>query len=513
MTMPETFIKKIYKQTLSIDRFAFFTSFITCFIIHLYAYTNLLSAHDSVAIYNDSTGITNGRFMISVLFPLIQRITTPVIIGIFTSFFLASAIVLISKTLNLNSKFFITILSALVISHPAIVASHYYFTSAYIYAFALLTSVLAVYIIDKHKVGGFIGAVVLLILSLGSYQAYIDLFLCLSIIKLMLCCTDKEIKFKEIISNGIKYVITACSAMGIYYIIWKALIKLTDSEIANYRNYSDLTTSLFDGIAEKLLRTFEYGNNLFFANTLKHTEVFVFISACLYFFSFALSLYLAIKNRSKTALLLPLLFGCMIFASVFIYVISPDTIHTLMVFATICPLILLIKNLEQIGSSSEHNIVEIVFSWVITIGLISLTFNQIVSANVFYTKMAVNYNHSISYCTKLTDRIEQTDGFTKETKVVLVGQGYDIATYGYLDIWPNYVENFLHSDTGLTYKETIVIFIKQNMNTNMNITYDSGEYSERDDVRALETFPAENCMLWDEDTLIVKVDWLPRSNS
>jgi hypothetical protein len=56
-----------------------------------------------------------------------------------------------------------------------------------------------------------------------------------------------------------------------------------------------------------------------------------------------------------------------------------------------------------------------------------------------------------------------------------------------------------------TFGEYLRSYIQQQLGTNIHITIDDDVYLKRADVLALSNFPAQDCMLWDGDTLIVKL--------
>lgn len=507
-------IKDLYKKIDKRSLFAFIFTFISCFFCNLFIYTNTLFVHDSTTIYNDSTGITNGRFLVSLLMPLLQRFSLPILIGFLTSLFIAFALVFIIKAFDIKSKLLIAILSLFIISHQSFVACHYYFSSAYIYAFCILMSVLSFYFVSKNtnnRKQGIINTVIstaCLITSLSGYQAYISLYLSLCIIQLIVKIINNEYKtIKHIFLTGIKYVGVAVISMGLYYCLWKAILLITDSQVlSDYGNYSNMEETVFGNFYENSIAAFVIGIRMLFGNWFHFSNFINVFVICCNAFAILLSFLIKKKKNAKHGIILSLLCLLLPLSVCFIFILSPNIFHSIMLFATIVPFILLIKNLDtlckiQFKTEKIKNTLLIVLAG----SLVIISLWQIVSANIIYLKMKVNYNNSISYCTRLLDRIEQTDGFNENTKVVFVSDNHYINKYPPNEFWTEYTNEIPLSQSGLTYDETFIWFIKQNLNTNIDISTENKKYSDKEEVINLDIFPAKNCMLWDGDTLVVKI--------
>lgn len=507
-------IKDLYKKIDKRSLFAFIFTFISCFFCNLFIYTNTLFVHDSTTIYNDSTGITNGRFLVSLLMPLLQRFSLPILIGFLTSLFIAFALVFIVKAFDIKSKLLIAILSLFIISHQSFVACHYYFSSTYIYAFCILMSVLSFYFISKNtnnRKQEIINAVIstaCLIVSLSGYQAYISLYLSLCIIQLIVKIINNEYKtIKHIFLTGIKYIAVAVISMGLYYCLWKIILLITDSQtLSNYGNYSNMGETVFSNLYLNFITAFFIGFKVLFENYFCFSGfINVLVIICI-IFAVLLSFLIKKKKNARHGILLSLLFLLLPLSICFIFILSPNVFHSVMLFATITPFVLLIKNLDTVCEIKfRKEVIKRCLSVTLVGIFLIVSLWQVVSANIIYLKMQVNYNNSISYCTRLLDRIEQTDGFNENTKVVFVSDNLYINKYPVNEFWTEYTNQIPLSESGLTYDETFIWFIKQNLNTNIDISTENKKYSDKEEVINLDMFPAKNCMLWDGDTLIVKI--------
>ena len=236
---PNIALKNIYKKVSKTDRFAFAAGFITCLLVNLFVYTNTCFSHDTVRIYDDSTGINNGRLLVGPLLGIINRIQIPWIIGLIACFVMGFTVVVIAKIMKLNTKISIILCAGFVVTSETMVVSHVYFSSVYIYITSLLLAVSAVYVVDKKKYGIPL-SVVLLCLSMMCYQAYIATAIAFFIFKMILNIYENKSSIKGQILLTVKYASVSIFAAILYYIIWKVVLKLLGESVVEYYAYDNL---------------------------------------------------------------------------------------------------------------------------------------------------------------------------------------------------------------------------------------------------------------------------------
>lgn len=497
---PEESILNFWNKISRNDKIAFASGFLFCLIVHFFAYTNTLFVHDSIQLLNESDGLQNGRFFINLLMPLVSRITIPWVIGIITSIFLGLCNLFLTKTINISKPLYIIITGSLLASFPVMAANHIYFSSVYIYVFAMLTATLCVYFSDKNV----ILSGICLIISLSSYQAYLCFAVTLFLVKMLVDMMEEKIKGKQVILKGLKYISIIIASTIIYYVLWKGIMFIFDVDVIKYRGYNTFEQTLFENLLSKLFTTIICSLTIScgqtFTLSLPFKIIYTLINILSLVFAF-LNIPKKTKNR-KFAILIFLLFPI---AISLIFLINSDTMHLLMMPAAVLPVVLFIKNIENLkfSSSSFKNGVK----WIALISLISIVLNFSVTTNITYLKAKTQFDNSISYCTRVLGRLEQTEGFNKDTKVIIVNTGNTYGIYN-AENWSLYKVFPMHSHANgaITYPETFRLFLTQELNTNIDITVDkNNEYGKLKEVKELEPFPSNNCTTWVGDVLVFKM--------
>ena len=166
---------------------------------HMYCYTNMLTGADDSFLFSDTRSFADGaagtRWLLAVYFNLIQTIRMPWLLGIMTLLLYGIAAWLVCETLSITSPAGVILVSGLMVTSPTMISSNFYLTSAHMYAGALLFACLAAYAYKKWR-HGWIAAFVFMLLSEGSYAAYISMTLCLFFL-----CSLKELLFDQDVND------------------------------------------------------------------------------------------------------------------------------------------------------------------------------------------------------------------------------------------------------------------------------------------------------------------------
>ena len=177
----------------------------------------------------------------------------------------------------------------------------------------------------------------------------------------------------------------------------------------------------------------------------------------------------------------------------------------LMLPAAMLPVLLFVKNIEciEFESSNTKNAVR----WVSVVCIVSVICSFSVTTNATYLKAKSQFDNSISYCTRILDRFEQTEGFNEDTKVIVVSDVYKYGIYKPDEWSKNKVFTITANSNGaVTFPGTLPIFLRQELNTNIDITFDEkDEYKEFEEVKKLEPFPSQNCITWIDGVMIFKM--------
>ena len=153
---------------------------------HGYCYFNLFYSHDSLLVYQNDVywQISLGRFLHPVYFRLRGNFYAPALVGALSILFLAGAVFLMVRLLELKSRTLTVLLCGVLASSATVTLTNAtYLHDADIYMLALLLAAAGVYACARLPWGVPLGGAVLC-LSLGLYQAYFQtaVFLCMLLV-------------------------------------------------------------------------------------------------------------------------------------------------------------------------------------------------------------------------------------------------------------------------------------------------------------------------------------------
>lgn len=507
---PTDVFKNIYKSISGIDKFAYCAGFIVCFLVNAFTYTNTCFAHDSIQLYNDSTGIENGRVLVGPLLELINRMQIPWIIGLLACTLMGFVIVYISKIFLLKSRLAIVLCAGFVTTSEAMVSSHAYFNSVYIYILSLLFAVLAVYIIDRPKYGYFLSAA-FLILSMMCYQAYIATAVGLFIVKMLLNIYESNSKIKEQILITVKYASVTVFSSILYYAIWQLILKLQNVKILKYDAYSNIgSVPSVDELFNRIKFAWSFAIQLLYRNDMISSHPVLMFTGCILCLIAVVSI--AIKSIKKRRVFFTIVYTFTYILSInLMYIISGTVLYSLTVFSIIIPFLMILYLMDN---SFEIKITAKLTTWVSLILCVTMIWGQAVCANSFYLKIKINYDNAWSYATRIIDRLEQTEGFNSDSQVVIINAKHSVLPYSdNRDITErakyhtrvNITYNPYLYTTAITYHETLKWFILQEMSMNIDIKTNPPEFSELQEVKDMPIFPAEDSIKIIDGVFVVKI--------
>lgn len=508
---PEEVISGVKNHISKTDKFAFLCGFFMCLIINLFVYTNTCFVHDSIRIFDSSTGLNNGRLLVGPLMLLTNRVQLPWVIGLISCVIMGFITVYFSKIFYIKKRLNIILLAGLIITSDTIVVSHAYFGSLYLFLLSLLLVAMAVYYSDIKKYG-YIISVVLMCLSLFIYQGFLATAIGLFIFKLIHYLLDNNnSKLKDNFIHIVRYASIVIISSVLYYVIWQVVLKLAKQGIVDYyayRVFNDPTSSsgIFQRISESLmLSVFQLlGVASGFYALCVPIIILVALALCL--------LIIKKKSRSKQ-LLMALYIVTYIFSINAVYIISGTVTYALTVFSVTLPLLVVLyfsENYEMKKLPSQR----MLFAWLVPVLCVVLIFGQTVNANSLYLKMKLNYDNAWSYSTRLMDRLEQTEGFDENTEIVIIAKGYTVTEYNQnQDIlkrasYPfksNIEVSYLLSNNSITYGETLEWFLTQEMDMDLNIEMNPPEYDNNEEIEKMGFFPKTDSVKWIDGKLVVKI--------
>ena len=258
----KTLIKKEYKYILLIITLLF--------LIHLPLMTkNIISADILLNNYfykGYSWEISLGRFGLYIIGILKSFITVPHIDLLISYIFISISTILLMDLFNIKDKIKRILLILIIVLSP-ITSSTLLFNYCSIgYTFAFLGSVSSIYIFykEKNKYLKYIIPIILIVLSLSMYQAYLSLIVTLFVIYNLKLILDKKENYKE----SFKYLILLIIGIVFYFISMKLSQLVFHIDMSSYSNANEIGINTILTIPNKIIDAYKLTYNFFFTNSI-----------------------------------------------------------------------------------------------------------------------------------------------------------------------------------------------------------------------------------------------------
>ncbi len=214
---------------------------ITYLITYGIVFNQVIINNDSIRRISGLEGsrLPSGRFVTDIYYNLIHGgIISPVI-----SFFLAGLFLIIGsyflvKTIGVKKRYQELLLYLLVVTYPIFDFFYAYGPDFDLYCLAFLTSVLSIYFLMKKDKKSLFISILLIIFTLGTYQAFLVLITGL----LFLVNIIKYLEEKELNIKGLLFEVLIVSlGMVLYYVFLNFLLFVTNTDLTNYRGANSLS--------------------------------------------------------------------------------------------------------------------------------------------------------------------------------------------------------------------------------------------------------------------------------
>lgn len=427
--MPVKVFDNIKKRIRAAHVFSFVFSFVFGLAAHMYRMVNWLPNWDSLVFRNDPQHMEPlGRWFLAEASAISGNYELPWLNGLLALLYLGTAAAVLCEIFDVRSRLSAAAIGAVTVTFPTVISTFTYCYVVDAYSLSFLFVCVAVYLLTKKKLTAAIPATVLLVLSLGIYQAYIT-----AAIALLMCCLIKDLTtgkstVSETIKSALKYLVCGVLAFILYYAVNSAVLSLLQTGASDYQNISD-TLALKEIDIKSAVVSAYYVFFKFFFDFSSGFNLYSALNIAIFAVLFIGYLTLAVKNLKNAAgyilslaliLLIPL--GCTA-----LYIANSELdYHNLMkmsYFIVYIYLILLYENLELAP------VLNAVKAWAVPVLCFMIVFSNTVTANIAYHKLQIAYERSYGILVRISDRIETLDGSENFKKILVVGKLKDSDAY------------------------------------------------------------------------------------
>lgn len=407
-----------------------FLSYLFGFLAYGFQFTNKLLNHDEAYnLFGKGGTYDLGRWGIEICRIVFPDFSMPWIYGILSLTLVAIGICLIVDIFQIRSRLLQGILCGIVITFPSLTSVFVFMFTSAPYAVAILTSILAVWLLTSHVKGRVPLAGLCMVFSLSIYQAYLTLSAGILVLLLIQMLLQGE-ELKTVFRRGVSYLLFLLSCMVIYYLLTKLIFLLRGSGFSTYaKNGADI--SLRD-IPARILTTYDYFRRMLYWSNLSiaptafstsiHTHLVRLIVVLLVLCCLVRRAWQPLRLLFLGAMvaILPLACNCMYLLS------DPLFLHTLMVYGFVCLYLLaiILADLLLRGNVPGKllSLVKRVSTALVPLFLACILITNVYTANEASLYQHLQYENIVSFYTSLEAYLTATPQFTESTRLALIGQ-------------------------------------------------------------------------------------------
>lgn len=408
-------------------------------LLHGYRYVSLGFSHDSLAFAwqpDLEWQISLGRYMQPFYWWIIRgRIAAPFIVGVLSYGYMVGSVYGVASLLDLKAKTSLFLLAGLMCGSLAFIAlDATYSHTADVYMLALMLNIAAAWLClrGRRRVPSVLAAAVLLVISTGLYQAYLQVFTALTMVwaLLRLLKTDDR-AIPEAAARCAQSFLALMLAMALFFVGYYVVMAVTGVEAVSRENSIGGMKVLSGAALVDMVKT-TWKMPLWKLKRLQGriAPLARMLTAVVLMTGAAATIFTARRSRVSAwqALGMAVLVLLLPFGMNWICLFCSGAVHDLMMYAYIVPLLAALAANErawnlaladegkQIGKKTRAA------ACVLPLAVLTLLFDRGIYANQMYLKKDLEYDATLSVMTRVVDRIEQVEGYIPgETPVEFLG--------------------------------------------------------------------------------------------
>ena len=383
---------------------------------HGFAFANkLVCADEAAALFSKGVDLGSGRWLLGVTSLLFPDVSMPWLYGLLSLCFYAAAACLTIYLFEIKNPFLQGLLAAMFVCLPATTSLYCYFFTAVPYVLALVLAIASVCFGRREGRLPFALSVLLLLLSLGIYQAYLAVAASYYLLLMIRMLLRGEEETKRVLRFGLRALGILALALLLYYAINVLALRLSgrvpveysESEYGYFHRfllaYNALVKAICKGYFGLVPRPLSRVVHLLGAAGILLALVRWFM-----------------KNRDiKRALLLALCFALLPLSMNCLFLAANVTvIHAITLYSFVCVYVLAVIVVEALEGKAASLGRDALIVGLALVVLVNVTFS-----NEVYLKLYLEYENAFATWTEIITQIKLTEGFDEDTRIALVGKG------------------------------------------------------------------------------------------
>lgn len=400
------------------SRSAFLSSVILGFMVHLFAFSNIIPNSDGLSrIFDEQQMTVSGRWFLHFASMLHGYIQAPGLIGALSLLFLAAAAALIVDALEIRSGAAAILCGCFVVTFPSMAYTYLYMFTASAYAFAILLAVLSVWIVRKKPGLFWLGALPLAC-AVGTYQAYFAVAVSLALSCVILDLLNRERDLKDTIRNGFRVLAMLALGAALYYGMMKLFLLVKGVELLQYKGMDSVGFSL--GMIRNAYRYFIY--YFLRPRTVSYVTAPMILTHLALIGTAGICVLIPVlkqKLYQQPLRLILLAVGCALIPLAFNFTQLLSELSPITRFSFVFVYLLCAALADRMWELSLKRIPWVRIAVCAASALLILLSAQV--SNLAYTSSATAHRATESFATNLVGRVESTPGYQRDMEVVIIG--------------------------------------------------------------------------------------------
>ena len=509
--MPENLVNSIKTRIKREWIICFVSVFVFGLTAHLYRFMNWQPNWDAVVYRYDELNMTHiGRIFSKLSCMFTSYYDLPWINGLFSLVFIALSSIVICELFELKNKISLVLISGLMVTFPTVASTFAFSYTADGYFMAIFASCLAVFLIDKKGIMKNILGILLIAFALGVYQAYITVSVMLILIYLLNLTIFRKESLSLITKKLVKFFVSGLAAAALYWVLVKVYMLVSGSALTEYQGASEAFNLANVNISLAIRKClyffkeyyFDFSNGITLFTVL-NIIMFVIIGIC------GISAVFRKEKNSVGRVLYAVLFALVMpFGTrMLLFVDSNMDCHNLTLMSSVFFNILMVLFYEKF--TFNGNTPNKIKQWSIFIVTSLMIYNFTLISNISYHTMQISYEKSYSVATRITDRIEQTEGIENCNKISVIGNLAGSEEYSY-DITPDmtgFTKGYILREPDEVIADQFVVATFLREYTGLELENADEEYTkafeQSKDFEKMKPWPAKESVFVKDDTVIV----------
>lgn len=438
MTENKDVLKEILGRIPRHIRWCLCTGLLSGILIHAYMFTNKLPNWDDINnVGGYGVGSEFGRWFLKYVHPLDGVWSAPWSCGLFAVMLISVAACMVLSALELRSMTSAVLVPLMMMSFPGMCSLFTFMFTADCYAVGILLACTGAWLIRRYRYG-FLPGALLLVLSMGIYQAYFCLTLGILVCGLFLDLLSDVEQSRGVFRRGVK----TCGILLVSILIYMLIARLIYPELEGYNGLSEMGRLEPSRLPRLILRAYKWVAEYFLLKPYSYVTPFsgfLNVLICLLIAGSVAGYFVKYRLwKSPAAALLYLFLAAAIPLSLgSIIIMAPDASVSLLMLYQYQLLYVFAAAMLERSLSSPGGLFESggekqgILSgrragWtagILTAGALLLTgYQNFIVINQAYFRMGIAYERAYAWYNRIMERIETTEGYCPGDAFALVGE-------------------------------------------------------------------------------------------